>query len=136
MSDSAVMVLVSGLITITTMIVGFLTLWVKLKYGADKVEKQVDVIGKKVDANTEVTLAGTSEASYNARVAAKTASVAATKVHEINTKLNGELDEKIAKIVGIQLEPLYSTIKAHVEQDDKNMVEIRTALGELRDKIK
>ncbi len=36
MSDAAVFTVVSGLITITTMLVGFLTLWVKLRYGGEK----------------------------------------------------------------------------------------------------
>lgn len=51
MSDAAVATLVSGVVTIVTMLVGFLTLWVKLKYG---VEKTKDVESK-VDHNTALT---------------------------------------------------------------------------------
>ncbi len=41
MSDAAILTLVSGLVTISTMVFGFLTLWVKLRYGAAKAEEAV-----------------------------------------------------------------------------------------------
>jgi hypothetical protein len=52
MSDAAIAIVVSGSITIATMVVGFLTLWIKLKYGAEKldsVEKRVAVVQYQTD---------------------------------------------------------------------------------------
>ena len=39
MSDAAVSIVVTGVITLTTMVIGFLTLWIKLRYGVGKVEE-------------------------------------------------------------------------------------------------
>lgn len=89
---------------------------------------------KKIDANTDLTKEGTQEASTNAKIAASTARVAAVKASEMSDKLNGSLDAKITNIVKEYFTPLESAIKLHAEQDEKNMKEIREALGELRDR--
>lgn len=39
MSDAAVANLVSGIVTVTTLVIGFLTIWIKIKYG---VENKID----------------------------------------------------------------------------------------------
>lgn len=51
MSDAAIASIVTGLVTVTTLIVGFLTLWVKLRYGESATRK----VGEKVEENTEIT---------------------------------------------------------------------------------
>lgn len=51
MSDAAITAIVSGVITVAGMVVGFLTLWVKIKYGVEKVKE----VESKVDANTVLT---------------------------------------------------------------------------------
>ena len=69
MSDAAVATIVGGFITISTMVIGFLTLWLKIKYGSEKVDAtakeaadtakeaatKVASIEEKVDANTDIT---------------------------------------------------------------------------------
>lgn len=58
MSDVSVASAVTGLVTITTMVIGFLTLWVKLKYGVDKADEAArvaKVVEDKVDDNTAIT---------------------------------------------------------------------------------
>lgn len=121
MSDAAVTILVSGLITITTMVVGFLTLWIKLKYQSQKVED-------KVDANTNLTRSGTAAASINAQVAAVAAKEAAEKTDELAKQMNGEMDRKIQK----QIEPIVVALKEHTIQDDKNMKDIFHVLEEIK----
>ena len=48
MSDAAIANLVTGVVTVATLLVGFFTLWVKLRYNATNIEG-------KVDANTAMT---------------------------------------------------------------------------------
>lgn len=51
MSDGAIASITAALITITTMVIGFMTLWVKLKYGV----KTAESVETKVDHNTAMT---------------------------------------------------------------------------------
>ncbi len=53
MSDAAIAQVVAGLITITTVVVGFLTLWVKLKYGADQAKVAAPMHDTDQKAQTE-----------------------------------------------------------------------------------
>jgi DNA repair ATPase RecN len=72
MSDAAMASLVTGSVTIVTLVIGFLTLWIKLKYGvvkaeeaannAQRVEGKIDnaataaqVVAKNLAHNTELT---------------------------------------------------------------------------------
>lgn len=48
MSDAAIANLITGVVTITTTVIAFLTLWLKLKYG-------VKEVGGKIDHNTTIT---------------------------------------------------------------------------------
>lgn len=119
MTDAAIAHVVTGLVTITTMVIGFLTLWIKLKYGVGKAEEAATKAGeveRKIDHNTTVT----------------TETLEKTEV--VADKLNGKLEEKINTIVRCHTEPITAIIEAHTQQDDKNMAEIRVALGELRDR--
>ena len=125
MSDSAVATIVTGLVTMVTLVVGFLTLWVKLKYGADKVERKIDI-------NTALTKAGTEAASTNARVAASAATKAADKADALAIQMNSGLDDRMIAIVKAHTGPLAAILESHARQDDANMVEIRLALGELK----
>ena len=114
MSDAAITTIVSGVITIVGMVIGFLTMWVKLR-GASK----------KIDSNTEMTRAGTN-AAYQASY----------KTDALIDQMNGKLDGRIATIVKAHTEPIATALRLHAEQDDKNMGEIRQALVELRDNTK
>lgn len=110
LSDSAIATIVSGAITITTMVVGFFTMWVKLKYGE-----------KKIDDNTAITKDGAVKAG-EAKVAAQA----------VNQKLNGGIDAAIETA----LKPVRDTLQDHVLQDDQNMKEIRAALEDLHRAVK
>lgn len=133
MSDAAIANLVTGVVTIVTLIIGFLTLWIKLRYG---VEHKANEIEKKVEENTAVTKESQVQAIRSAKSAVVAATQAAERTDAIAQQLNGKLDEKIMAIVKLHLEPVYAMIKAHIEQDDKNMREIRQTITELRDLVK
>ena len=107
------------------MVVGFLTLWVKMRYGESK-----------IDANTELTKVGTTVAAENAMAAADRAAEAKLAAENLSSQFNGVLDKRITKIVKEHIEPLVIAFKAHSEQDDHNMKEIRTALIDLRKGLK
>lgn len=58
MSDGAVTSIVTGIVTIATMLLGFATLWIKLRYGAEQAEEaavKAKAVEKKLDANTATT---------------------------------------------------------------------------------
>lgn len=64
MSDAAITTIVSGFVQVVVLVVGFLTLWVKLKYGVEKAERSATAaatkaheVEQKLDANTVTTQA-------------------------------------------------------------------------------
>lgn len=139
MSDAALTTLVSGIITVTTTLVGFLTLWLKLRYGIEKVEEaaiKAKEVEKKIDTNTTITEVAAASAISNAKIAVDTAIETKITTDYIAKQLNGNFEDKIILIVKSQTEPMLAMMKAHSDQDDKNMQEIRNALGELRDQIR
>lgn len=138
MSDAAIATLVTGVLSLATMVIGFLTLWIKLRYGVERTEalaQKTQTVEYKIDTNTALTRAGTEAATENAKVAATAANEASRKSDNIAEKLNGVLDDKIRAIVKEHTEPLMAMFRLHVEQDDKNMTEIRQALSNLRDRL-
>ena len=125
MSDGAIATIVTGLITITMTVIGFLTLWLKLRYGVTKAEEtaeKVHTVEKKLDANTVMTAAGVNAAS--------------TKADAIVEQLNGKLEDRIRSIVKEQLEPIIAMFKIHSDQDDKNTAEIRESIEKLGNRSK
>ncbi len=135
MSDAAVFALVSGLIQITVITTGFLTLWIKLKYGveeakesaekaeasanvaevsASNAERRSKVVEEKIDVNTKLT-----------KVGVVAATKAASKSDEISDKLNGDTDTKIHTVVREYLDAL-------IIEQNKTTKMILAALDELR----
>jgi hypothetical protein len=83
MSDAAVTAVVAGAVNIVGMVIGFLTLWMKVKYGAEKAAAAVtkaeaaeETLGRKIDDNTKITQAG---------------------ADAVARKLNGGLDQALAE---------------------------------------
>lgn len=120
MSDSAIFTICGAVIQVALIVVGFLTLWVKLKYGAEKAEQ----IEGKIDDNTHITRTQTKAATAAAVAAAK-------KADEVNAKLNGGVDDAIRKAI----EPVSRALADHAETDEKNMAGILRAIGELSAKV-
>lgn len=127
MSDAAITSIVTGLVTIGLSAIGFLTLWIKLKYGVQKVE----------DANTKIDAAAV-QVQANTDLTTKTKDMAET----VNRKLNGGLDNAVHVIitgaVGSLRDELLQKIDAnttiiesHMIDDEHNMAEIREALVKL-----
>lgn len=114
MSDATIVAVVSGVITVTTMIIGFLTLWVKLRYGVDKTEQ----IEEKVDHNTKITRDANEVAVVNSK--------------EISKRLNGGIDSAIE----VATKPLYDILTNHVLQYETDMKELRNLIEEVRKKVK
>ena len=110
MTDASIVHILTNVVTITAMITGFLTLWVKLKYSAQKAKEAVaraEIVEHKIDENTEITKEGTraaatnaKEAAVTARVAADKASMAANKAVEIAEKVDGGFDAKMKEFSG------------------------------------
>jgi hypothetical protein len=94
----------------------------------------------KLDTNTKITQEGATAAVTNAKVAASAAVTAATKAAATEDRLvgmlNGSLDDRMHSIVKTYFDPLAQQVRAQAEQGEKNMTEIRLALGELRDRTK
>lgn len=120
MSDAAVASIVGGVITIVTLVVGFLTLWVKLKYGVTKLEEAAKTGAENklaVAENTQLTRRNTSA------------------VDNVASQLNGALDDKVTRIIKDHTEPLVKAFEAHNRQDQANMDRIETAIKELSTKL-
>lgn len=57
MSDAAITTLAAAAVQIVVLIIGLLTLWIKVKYGADRANdaaKKADEVEQKVDENTAI----------------------------------------------------------------------------------
>lgn len=136
MSDGAVIAIVTGCVTVTTSLVGFLTLWLKLKYGADKAAEAVvkaAEVEKKIDANTVITEEGARVAADSAKEAVQTAKEAKVATESIANKLNGALEAKIHSAVEdhdlvqehssriVALENKMLAVQATVESVSKNL---------------
>lgn len=124
LSDAAVASIVTGFITIIGMVIGFLKLWVDIKYG---VKKKVEEASSKIDQNTLITQAGTQKAVLTADRAATTAETTKATVEDISRKLNGSMDEVISTAIA----PIVKTIEEHAASDDKYMREINTRFEHL-----
>lgn len=105
MSDTVIMSIVSGLVTVVTMVLGFLTLWLKLKYGVEN----------KIDHNTTLTQEGTAAAKRGTDAAVRTSSDAKNAIKSISDRLNGGIDESINTAVG----PVKQMLLDHVTELDK-----------------
>ncbi len=110
MTDAAVATIVSGAITIAGMIVGFLTMWFKVKYTNQSVEE-------KVDANTRVTKEGTTEATEHAKVAAEAANSVSMTTQSIDRKLNGGLHSAIHAAI----DPVRAAMEEHKQELNEKM---------------
>lgn len=138
MSDTAITTLASAAVAITTTIVGFLTLWVRLKYNDRKIEEtktQVETVGRKIDENTEVTKEGTKAAAVHAKVAADTAADAKQAVRTVGENLSKRLNGELSAAIESAVKPVRDALQDHVLQDEQNMNEIRTSLAEIHRKI-
>jgi hypothetical protein len=114
LSDASIVTIVTGCVTVATMIGGVITLWLKLKYG-------VANVGEKIDANTKITQDATTAATDNAKEAANAAITAKDAAEKINKKLNGGIEEAIRH--GIH--PVQVTLEAHVKKDAEDIGDIK-----------
>jgi preprotein translocase subunit SecF len=132
MSDAAITTVVTGLVTFTTIVVGFLTMYVKLKYGTDKTEeaaRKVNVVEEKIDQNTVLTKAGTEAAANNARIAARTANEAKVAANDVAEKINGELEEKIRGIVKEHMVVLADAFDGHMREIKQMLDDLKSSGG-------
>lgn len=125
MSDGAVASLVSALVTVTTMVIGFLTLWVKLKYGTRmaeeaavhaqtavvKAEETASAVSSKLDENTALTV--------EAKEAATKASEHAVSCDEEKAEIRKLLSDHESRIVS--LEAQIAAMKVSVDGMSKNI---------------
>ena len=115
MSDAAVATIVSGMITIVTLIIGFFTMLIKLKYAKEA-----------VDANTELTKAGTEAAASNAKEAAVAASSVVLTTDSINKKLNGGLHSTINEAIQPELKTIqdkFDALASYVHQRNHDVLD-------------
>lgn len=161
MSESAILTIVAsivtGFVTVATMVVGLFTLWIKLKYekrtstetilkGQQEAHEQVkqvvaqaqDSLNENVRINTEVTKAGIKVAARDNTAAVVAATDAKAVVEVVAKKLNGGLEHAIDKAV----EPIKVTLQEHqmvitelMEEHAKNMAEVQKQFREMSDYI-
>lgn len=111
LSDAAIPVIVTGLVTITTVVVGFLTTWVKLKYGVDKAEEaatKAAQVEEKIDENTVI-----STAAKNAAMAAEKQTNGAMSKYQL------EMVDVVSRVTA--LEAGFETLKLSMETVTKNV---------------
>lgn len=111
MSDAAIANIVTGIVTIVTLVIGFLTLWVKLKYGAEKAEEaavKADIVESKIDANTKISAA-----------AAASAQKAEHQTNGVMTALKAQITDHNSRIIA--LEAQMAALKVSVDSVKSNI---------------
>lgn len=114
MSDAAITIIVTGLVNVATMLVGFLTLWVRLKYGeqkADQAARTAAIINRKVDENTSLT----TEVKASAEKASQHVEGCDERMKNLNSKL-ADHDARIAAV-----EARVTAVQAAAESLGKNV---------------
>jgi hypothetical protein len=104
MSDAAITVIVTGLGTIVTTVVTFLTLWVRLKYSISQTEQAADkvrAVEVKLDQNTDMTARVVKQTNGGLDVMVSQVGVNTTRIAE----LEGEV-----KVLKMSLEGLARNI--------------------------
>ena len=116
MTDGTVTVIVAGLLQITILVVGFLTLWVKLRYGAEKAAEAVikaQLVEDKLDANSLTT------------------SAVDAKADTIVNQTNGTMDalRDLVGRIAIRVEKLeeHNRISSHRVLDTLNALHLKVA---------
>ncbi len=95
MSEGAITTIVTGAVTIATLICGVITLWLKSGVNA-----------RKIDENTAATVAGADAATSNAKLAATTAAEAKTTARETKEAVVGKLNGGIDAAIALSLNPV------------------------------
>lgn len=125
MSDAAITAIVSGVITVATMVTGFLTLWIKLKYGADKAEEASEHAQKAVNKAEETAKEVTGKIDANTALTAEVKEVAtkasehAITCDEEKVKMMKVITEHESRIVSIEAQ--MAAMKASVEGVSRNI---------------
>lgn len=119
MSDAAWGYLLQIVITIA----GFLTVWVKLKYG----DKKVDKVEKKLDDNTHVT----KTAAFKATNVAEVVDQVKEATDTLKKKMNGGIDSAISEAIT----PIQKTLEEHVVIDERNVKDVNDKLETLTEYV-
>jgi uncharacterized coiled-coil DUF342 family protein len=118
MSDAAVTTIVTGLVTIIISVVGFLTMWVKLKYGAGEAVKaahNVQRVESKIDKAATAAEVVATNLAHNTELTSR-----------IEKQTNGPLSEKLELIEDhstriAALEAKVEGVKATIDTVNKNL---------------
>lgn len=112
MSDAAIANIVTGVVTVVISVVGFLTLWIKLRYGVEEKTKTID---EKIDNNTTITMQASSTAILNSKTAVAAAVDTTAAVDRIDRKLNGGIDAAIMQAI----DPIHKALEQYKTKVEK-----------------
>lgn len=131
MSDTAIAIIVTGILNAITVIAGVVTLWIRSKYGDDRTKELTDgqtrVLTSKIDDTTAAVQTTGTVAAVNAKVAASAAAAAVAETRVISGKLNGGVDSAIRNAV----DPLARTLAEHAAADEANVKSVEDKLKHL-----
>ena len=122
MSDAAITAIVTGTVTVLGQFIGFLIIWVKLKYGVDKaveVSEKTDAVEAKLDDNTHITR----EAKEAANAMKAHSDACAADIARL-TDLISDHAGRIASLEG-QMSRMVSTVEITAKSIDSTRHEMR-----------
>lgn len=90
---------------------------------------KLEEINDNINHNTDVTKIGTNAAADHAMTATEVGKETKTAIEDVKKQLNGALDGRIADIVKRHFDPLAETVRAHADQDEKSIAEVKAAIG-------
>lgn len=114
MSDAAITNICTTILTLGMGVIGFVTLWVKLRYGQNRTDA-------KLESNARLTTAGTARADAAVEHAREAASCAQEASAGIASKLNGGIDDSISKAVA----PLKDELQAQYAKSCAELIDVR-----------
>lgn len=125
MSDAAIACIMTGLVNVATMLIGFLTLWVKLRYAGEK----ADEVEKKLDDNTAIT--------HEVKASADKASLHVEGCDERMRTLNARLTDHDTRISSVEarLTAVQATADNLAKNVDSTRHEMRGHLQSVSNKL-
>lgn len=115
MSDAAIATIAGTILQVVVLVIGLLTLWIKIKYGADKAEESVvttnqkaEEIERKIDDNTAIS-----------KLAADSASKAEHQTNGVLTQFRMQMTDHTNRIV--TLEAQITAIKSAIDNVKNNV---------------
>lgn len=140
MSDGSITVIASTVVTVVTLIIGLLTLWIKLKYGVDKVQEvsenaqKAALAAKEVATNIENKIDENTAVTVEAKEAAARAGKHTDRCDEERSKILKTLSDTVEMVK--RHDARISAVEAQVSATKASVDNVSKSVDSTRDELR